>query len=241
MSERRLVWDLPLRLFHWLLLLCITGLYLTGHADADWLQWLTGRFDVTWMEWHFRFGYTVIGLLLFRILWGFVGPKHARFAQFLPSPATLIAYVKTIAQRDSKPSIGHNPVGALMVLVLLVVVGVQAGSGLFTSDDIVWAGPFFPAVSAAFSTAAGSLHHSNFKLLQWLIVAHVAAIVFYAVWKRQRLVPPMVHGLKSADLVPADEAIKSSRLPLALVLAVATVIVIWWVLQQAPPPVDASY
>jgi cytochrome b561 len=118
---------------------------------------------------------------------------------------------------------------------------VQAVSGLFTSDDIVWAGPFFPAVSAAFSTAAGSLHHSNFELLQWLIGAHVAAIVFYAVWKRQRLVPPMVHGHKSAEVVPAEEAIKSSRLPLALVLAVAVTVLVWWVLKQAPPPVDTSY
>jgi len=241
MSERRLVWDLPLRVFHWSLLLCIVGLYLTAHADADWLQWLTGSFDVTWMEWHFRFGYTVIGLLLFRVVWGFVGPKHARFGQFLSGPRKLLDYVSTVLQRDSKPAIGHNPMGALMVLALLGMVAVQAGSGLFTSDDIVWAGPFFPAVSAAFSTAAGSLHHSNFELLQWLIAAHVAAIVFYAVWKRQRLVPPMVHGHKSAEVVPAEEAIKSSRLPLALVLAVAVTVLVWWVLKQAPPPVDTSY
>ena len=240
MSERRLVWDLPLRLFHWLLLLCIMGLYITAHADADWLQWLTGRFDVTWMQWHFRCGYGVIGLLLFRLIWGFVGPKHARFAHFLPSPRQLFEYVKTLAQRDSKPSIGHNPVGALMVLVLLAMVGVQAGSGLFTSDDIVWAGPFFPAVSVAFSSAAGSLHHNNFAWLQWLIVAHVAAIVFYAIWKRQRLVPPMVHGYKSADVVPAEQAISSSRLALALVLVVAISALVWWVLSKAPPPVDTS-
>lgn len=241
MSERRLVWDLPLRLFHWLLMLSILGLYITAHADADWLQWLTGKADITWMQWHMRLGYTVIGLLLFRIVWGFVGPHHARFSSFLPKPQQLMAYATTLLKRDSKPSVGHNPIGAVMVVVLLAMVAVQAFTGLFTSDDIVWAGPFYPSVSTALSTQMGSLHHENFEWLQWLIVAHVAAIVFYAVWKRQRLVPPMVHGHKSADLVPPEQAIKDSRLVLAIVIAAAVTALVWWVLQQAPPPVDAGY
>ena len=94
MSDKRLVWDLPLRAFHWLLFLSIVGLWGTAKADADYMDWLAKHFDVTWMQWHFRIGYCVIGLLLFRVIWGFVGPRHARFAHFLPGPARLFQYLK---------------------------------------------------------------------------------------------------------------------------------------------------
>ena len=241
MAERRLVWDLPLRAFHWLLVLGILGLFLTAKADADWLSWLTGRFDVMWMPWHFRFGYFVIGLLLFRLIWGFVGPAHARFGHFLPGPRTFLVYLRNVAKRDSKPSIGHNPMGAVMVVVMLLMVAVQAFSGLFTSDDIVWAGPFFPSVSAKLSTLAGSIHHRNFEILQWIIGLHVLAILFYTLYKRQPLLAAMIHGRKSAAVVPADQQIASSRLLLAVVIALAVAGGVYWVISQAPPPAELSY
>ena len=241
MAERRLVWDLPLRAFHWLLVLGILGLFLTAKADADWLSWLTGRFDVMWMPWHFRCGYFVIGLLLFRVIWGFVGPKHARFGHFLPGPKAFLAYLATVAKRDSKPSIGHNPMGAVMVVVMLLMVAAQAASGLFTSDDITWAGPFFPSVSTKLSSLAGMVHHRNFAILQWVIGLHILAIVFYKLYKRQPLVSAMIHGRKSAEVVPAEQQIASSRLALAVVVAVAVAGLVYWVISQAPPPAELGY
>lgn len=240
--QKKLVWDLPLRLFHWLLVFSIAGLWLTAHADADYLEWLVSRYpDVTWMEWHFRLGYLALGLVVFRLVWGFVGPRHARFSSFVPGLARLPAYLGTVFQRDSKPYAGHNPAGALVVVIMLAMVATQAITGLFTSDDIVWAGPWNPAVSGETASLLGKLHHENFEILQLLIGLHLVALVFYAVWKRQRLVPAMVTGRKPADSVPDAEAIESSQLLKALVVALLSAGVVYLVITQAPPPPVADY
>ena len=241
MSEKRLVWDLPLRAFHWLLFLSIVGLWVTGKSDADYMDWLTKHFDVTWMEWHFRIGYFVIGLLLFRIIWGFIGPKHARFVNFVPGPAKFFSYLGGVFKRDSKPAIGHNPMGAMMVLVLLVSVGLQAFTGLFTSDDIVWSGPYNSAVSTALADKMGAIHHENYEILLVLIGLHIAAIVYYAIWKRQRLVPAMVTGMKPAEEVPANEAIPGSQLLKALIVALLCVGAVTVLVKKAPEPPVASF
>ncbi|MEY4760190.1 MAG: hypothetical protein RLZZ200_46 [Pseudomonadota bacterium] len=241
MSEKRLVWDLPLRAFHWLLFLSIFGLWVTAKADADYMAWLTRHVDATWMQWHFRIGYFVIGLLLFRIIWGFVGPKHARFANFIPGPSRLFGYLGGVLKRDSKPAVGHNPVGALMVLVLLASVGLQAFTGLFTSDDIVWSGPYNAAVSSATADKMGGIHHENYEVLLLLIGLHVAAIVYYAVWKRQRLVPPMITGLKPASEVPPGEAIPGSQLLKALIVALLCVGAVTVLVRKAPEPPALSF
>jgi cytochrome b len=241
MADKRLVWDLPLRAFHWLLVLSLIGLWTTAKADADYMDWLTKRFDVTWMEWHFRIGYFVIGLITFRIIWGFVGPRHARFVNFIPGPARFFAYLGSLFKRDSKHSIGHNPVGALMVLVILAAVGLQAFTGLFTSDDVIWAGPYNPAVSSALANKMGAIHHLNYIILLWIVSLHVLAIVFYAVYKRQRLVPPMINGYKPAAAVPQHEAIGSSQLFKALIVALLCAGAVTVLVKKAPEPPEASY
>lgn len=241
MSEKRLVWDLPLRAFHWLLFLSIVGLWVTGKADADYMDWLTKHFDVTWMEWHFRIGYFVIGLLLFRIIWGFIGPKHARFVNFVPGPAKFFSYFASVLKRDSKPAIGHNPMGALMVLVLLASIGLQAYTGLFTSDDIVWAGPYNSAVSSALADKMGAIHHENYEILLVLVGLHIAAIIYYAIWKRQRLVPAMVTGKKPAEEVPANESIPGSQLLKALIVALLCTAAVTVLVKKAPEPPAASF
>ena len=241
MAEKRLVWDLPLRVFHWLLVLCLAGLWVTAKADADYMNWLSSRVDATWMQWHFRFGYVVIGLLVFRIIWGFVGPRHARFSNFIPGPSRLFAYLSHGLDRNSLPTIGHNPAGAIMVIVLILMVGTQAFSGLFTSDDIVWAGPYNPAVSAAFAEKMGALHHLNYKLLLWVIGLHIVAILFYAFYKRQMLVPAMIHGYKPATHVPEHEAISSSQLLKALVIALLAAGAVYALVQMAPTPQPVGY
>ena len=241
MSDKRLVWDLPLRAFHWLLLLSLVGLWVTAKADADYMDWFTKHFDVTWMQWHFRFGFFVIGLLSFRIIWGFIGPKHARFVNFVPGPAKVIAYLGTVFRRDSAPSIGHNPLGALMVLVILALVGLQAYTGLFNSDDVVWDGPYHSAVSSAFASRMGAIHQLNYRILLWVVAVHVLAIAFYSFYKRQRLVPPMIHGYKPSAIVPEHEAIRSSQLLKALIVALVCAGAVTVLVKMAPEPPEVSY
>ncbi len=229
MVEKRLVWDLPTRLFHWLLALDILGLYLTAQAGDP------------IMEWHFRLGYVALGLVVFRIIWGFVGPRHARFSTFLAGPGTVFRYLATFLRRDSVAAPGHNPVGALMVILLLLMVGFQAITGLFTSDDIVFAGPYNGAVDGALAAKLGGWHHLNFSILQWAILAHVVAVLFYLVFKRQNLIGAMFSGRKPAHVVSETEAISGSQLVKALIIAAIVAAGIWYLVASAPPPAEISF
>jgi len=226
----RLVWDWPLRLWHWLFAVAVIGAWITG-------QW--GGFD--WRQWHFWFGQSAIGLLIFRVLWGFVGPRHARFIQFMPSPSRLLAYLKTLPRRDGPESVGHSPLGALAVIVLLTVLAVHATSGLFISDDILFEGPWFAAVSDDTSDFASTIHHRLAWPVGVLIAIHLAAILFYRLFKKQRLTSAMVTGRKPASRVPETAAIPGSRSLLALILIALVAGFTWWLLAVAPPePPPAS-
>jgi len=223
------------------LVLSLVSMWVTAKADADYMDWLTRHFDVTWMQWHFRIGYFIIGLLSFRIVWGFIGPRHARFVNFVPGPARLLRYAGSVFKRDAAPSIGHNPAGALMVLAVLALVGLQAFTGLFNSDDVIWSGPYHYAVSSAFASRMGAIHHLNYKILIWVLALHVAAIVFYSTYKRQKLVPPMVHGYKPAEIVPEQEAIGNSQLLKALIVALVCAGAVTVLVQKAPEPPEVSF
>jgi cytochrome b len=226
MAEKRLVWDLPVRLFHWLLVLSILASYLTREFD--------------YRQYHMWIGYWTLGLVVFRLLWGFVGPRNARFSGFLVAPSKLLAYSAGLFRRDSAPSVGHNPLGGLMVLVMLLLVLAQTVSGLFISDDIVWSGPYFEALGAKFSGQMGWLHHANFDTLAWIIGLHVLAILFYAFWKRQDLVRPMFTGRKAAEIVPPQEAIEGSQWIKALIVALVCAGGVWAMLEFAPEPPPAE-
>jgi cytochrome b len=228
MKEKRLVWDLPTRLFHWLLVASILASYLTADPGAP------------SMKWHMYLGYWTLGLVIFRVLWGFVGPKHARFSQFV-KPGRVAGYLATLFRRDSAPTPGHNPIGGLAVVVMLLMVAVQAVSGLFISDDIVWSGPWYPAVGSEMADRMASIHHTNFDVLLWVIGLHVLTMLFYAFYKRQDLVGPMITGYKKARIVPAEAAISSSQLLKALVIAVLSAAAVYAVLAFAPPPVVEDY
>ena len=229
MVERRLVWDLPTRLFHWLLALDILGLYLTAEPGTP------------TMEWHFRLGYVALGLVAFRIIWGFIGPRHARFATFLVGPAGLFRYLRGFFRRDTPGAPGHNPAGAVMVIVMLLMVGLQAVSGLFVSDDIVFAGPWNGAVSGETANLMASIHHQNFDILQWVILLHVLAVFFYLFYKRQNLIAAMFHGHKPAHVVSETQAITGSQLLKALILALIVSAGVWYVVTSAPPPAELYY
>jgi cytochrome b len=174
------VWDLPIRLFHWLLVLSVVGLFVTGKLGGNWL------------EWHKLLGFFTLGLLVFRVVWGGVGNEHARFANFVRGPRAIIAYL-----RHGTHAVGHNPLGALSVLAMLAVLLFQALSGLFADDDIMMRGPYANAVSGAISAQLTKLHKLNADIILILVGVHVAAIAFYFFVKRENLVKPMITGEKS--------------------------------------------
>jgi len=228
-EERRLVWDLPLRLFHWLLVLSIAA------------SWITAELGFDWMQIHMYLGYWTLGLIVFRIIWGFIGPRHARFSSFLASPAAMWRYAKGFAAGTMIQTVGHNPLGGIMVIIMLVLVGFQAVSGLFATDDIVWTGPYNAAVSADTAERLTSLHHSNFNLILAAVALHVIAIALYFLVKKQNLVAAMVHGHKPATVVPAHEAITTSEIVKAVVVVAISAGLVYWLISAAPPPPEFSF
>lgn len=202
------VWDLPLRLFHWLLVSCLVGMLVTARLD--------------WMEWHMRCGYLIFDLILFRLCWGFVGGYWGRFAHFVPSPASLLTYLRG-ASAASTP-VGHNPLGALSVLAMLTVLGLQLASGMAADDEIAAAGPLVRHLDSAWVSAATYYHTKVGKfLLLGLIVLHIAAIVKYQL-QGSNLVLPMVLGDKQLPFVAISSNDGWPQRVLALfVLAACTV------------------
>jgi cytochrome b len=186
--RRMKVWDLPVRLFHWAIVVLI------------FLAWATEEWDR--MDWHVWIGYTILTLLLFRLAWGFVGSDTARFLWFLRSPVAAWRHLSHLRRREPDHEIGHNAAGGWMVLVMLGLLGVQAGTGLFSNDDANTEGPLLHLVGKQQSDWLSHIHSLNFNLIEGVIVLHVLAIILYGVLKRQNLVRPLVTGIKlmSADM-----------------------------------------
>ena len=178
------------------------------------------------MDLHVWIGYSILTLLLFRMVWGFIGSDTARFTRFLRSPLAALRHLAHLRRREADREIGHNAAGGWMVLVMLALIGVQAGTGLFANDDGDTEGPLMHFVSKDQSDFLSHIHSLNFKLIEVVIVLHVLAIVAYAVLKRQNLVRPMVTGTK---LMPEDAVAPRLVNPLwALVtLAAAFGVVVW--------------
>lgn len=225
-EEKRLVWDLPLRVFHWLFALSIAA------------SWATAEAGFEYMQYHFYLGYWMIGLVVFRVIWGFIGPRHARFSNFLHGPSMLLKYFRSLTGREPLITPGHNPAGGLMVIVMMAMVALQAGTGLFASDDIAWSGPYNPAVSSSLAGKLTSLHHANFNWILGAIALHLLAIGFYWRVKKQNLVVPMFTGHKPAAWVAEHEAIASSQLLKALIVILISSGLVYWLIGAAPEPVD---
>ncbi|MGB6053657.1 MAG: cytochrome b/b6 domain-containing protein [Burkholderiaceae bacterium] len=210
MVEKR-VWDLPLRLFHWSLALLVVVSLVTQQIGGN------------AMEWHFLSGYAVLALLLFRLAWGLVGSRYARFSSFLYAPAEILAYLRGAARRYH----GHNPLGSLSVFALLGVVLAQAVSGLFANDDIASEGPLVKFISKDWSDSFTWFHKAvSGNLIYALIGLHIAAIVYYCLRKKQNLVKPMLTGDKvvDADTQAADDSWRMRLLALALLAISAAVV-----------------
>lgn len=184
------VWDLPTRLFHWVLAACVIGSVVSAKIGGN------------AMVWHFRLGYVVFTLLAFRLLWGMVGGRWSRFGSFVYAPATLLRYLRGGSRAEEHHEVGHSPLGALSVFALLVILAAQVGSGLFADDEISNAGPLARLVAGSTSSTL-TAYHANIGrwVILALVVLHVGAIIFYRVRRQRDLIGPMIRGDK---LLPAD-------------------------------------
>jgi cytochrome b len=207
------VWDLPTRLFHWLLAIAVVGLVVTGQVGG------------IWMNWHFRLGYSVLALLLFRFVWGFVGGYWSRFSHFFYSPSTIWRYIRG----QSKPthSVGHNPLGFLSVLGMLGFLLLQVASGLFSDDEIATTGPLSKFANSEWVSRFSDYHTDIGKfVILGLVVLHIAAIAFYRIKKGDNLVRPMLLGDKlTTAMQPNARDDLGSRLLALLVLGVCALAV----------------
>ncbi len=177
------VWDLPTRMFHWALVASVIALVVTGQIGGN------------AMPWHFRCGYAVLSLLLFRVVWGLVGGRWSRFTSFIYAPSTIFRYMKGLGRPEH--SVGHNPLGAGSVFAMLLFLLAQVASGLFSDDDIANSGPLSKFVSNALVSSSTWYHKEVGKrVLIGLVILHVVAILFYLIKKKENLVKPMIHGDK---------------------------------------------
>lgn len=180
-TERVRIWDLPVRVFHWLLVALIA---------FSW--WSAEQHE---MEWHRWSGYGILGLIVFRVFWGFAGSRTARFSQFVRGPGKVLAYTGALAKRPHTQADGHNPLGGWSVIALLLTIAAMVTAGLFAVDvDGLESGPLADYISFDQGRAAAEFHELVFNVLTALIALHVAAIVFYLIWHRQNLIGAMITG-----------------------------------------------
>lgn len=211
------VWDLPTRVFHWVLAGCVVGSVISAKVGGN------------AMAWHFRLGYAVLALIVFRLLWGVVGGRWSRFASFVRGPSTVWRYLRGASRPDEWHHVGHNPLGAWSVLSLMLVLALQVGTGLFADDEIANTGPLVPLVAGATSSALTSYHKG---WGQWLVIGlvalHVLAVVFYLVARRQDLIRPMLTGdkLLHANVPPSIDSWRA-RGAAALLLSACAAGVAW--------------
>ena len=217
MSEQRVavkVWDVPVRVVHW----ALVGLIL--------FSWWSGKEGGMTMTYHMWSGYAILTLVIFRVAWGFVGSTHARFRDFIYAPRALVDYARTLTGRRAAVYAGHNPVGGLSALLMLLSLLVQTGTGLFSNDDILTEGPLYGYVTKATSDWLTTVHNYNFNVLLTLAGIHIAAILYYWIYKRENLVAAMFTGRKRLppELAPAETRMESLGKALVL-LAISAGIV----------------
>lgn len=217
------VWDLPLRIFHWSLVILFIAAYTTNALGIDYFKY------------HRWCGYAIIILVCFRILWGFVGTYHARFSHFLRNPITTCTYAFGAKRSEQKKYIGHNPLGALMVVVLLAGSLVQGVTGLFTNDEILNLGPLYAYVSDELSLKLTSIHRQLFYWILAAIGAHIIAVLVHQFIKGENIIGAMLTGKKEKTDNSVDPvSIESSRTVLAVIIVILLAAVFAWIILSAP-------
>ena len=182
------VWDLPVRIFHWLLVLLVVSQVVTASIGGNAMQL------------HAYGGYAILTLVLFRVLWGFFGGTHARFRDFVRPPGPVMRYAKSVLKGPHARHRGHNPLGGWSVLAILGSLLVQAATGLFANDDVMMEGPLAKHVSGRTSELATAIHDVNAVILLTLVALHIAAVLFYLLVKKDNLIVPMITGHKPSAI-----------------------------------------
>jgi cytochrome b len=211
------VWDLPTRIFHWVLAFCVLASIVSAYVGGN------------AMVWHFRLGYASFALILFRIVWGIVGGHWSRFTNFIYAPSATMRYLRGKSLPGEHHDVGHNPLGAFSVLAFLFLLAVQVGTGLFSDDEISNTGPLINFVSGSTSLAL-TRWHRNFGqyLIIALIVLHIGAILYYLLRKKKNLIGPMLSGDKSLMThAPASADNVRTRLVALVLLAICVGVVAW--------------
>ena len=218
--RRTKLWDLPVRLTHWSFVALLPALWWSGE---------NGKIDL-----HKTLGLVMLGLVAFRILWGLVGSQTARFSQFIKGPSAVIAYIRGLRRgTEGAPAVGHNPLGAISVVLLLGLLAAQTAIGLFTQDvDGIESGPLNYLVSYDTAENLRGLHGLGFNLILLFVIVHIAAIIYYTVVKKDRLVPPMITG--SRDFPEGVVAPRMAPLWRAIPLILIAVALAWWLGKGAP-------
>lgn len=221
-SRRVRVWDLPTRIFHWLLAVLVVFSFTTGKVGGS------------WMDWHLKSGYAILALLLFRIAWGVFGSETARFSRFLQGPRAFATYARDLAGRRHVPSVGHNPMGGWMIAFMIIVLAAQAAFGLFADDEIATQGPLAAKVSNAWVERMTALHSYNGWVVAAVVGVHVATIGIYRWAFREDLVRPMLTGWRD---FPAGGNVRepAMRSPLAAALLfAASCAAVYWLVAVYP-------
>jgi cytochrome b len=212
-SRPIVIWDLPTRLFHWLLVALVAAAFASGKVGGN---------AMLYHEWC---GEAVLALLLFRAAWGFIGSGPARFTTFLAGPSTVLRYARTLLRRDADHHLSHNPLGGWSVVAMLLALLVQAVTGLFANDDIATFGPLYRWVSKATSDRLTSIHLLNQNVIMALVAVHFAAVLFHLIYKRENLIVPMITGRKSWKGSPKVDLTQAPLWKAALAVAAAAGVV----------------
>ena len=220
------IWDIPVRVFHWSLVILFIAAYVTNSLGADYFKY------------HVWTGYAMIVLVSFRILWGLVGTYHARFINFVRDPIATTKYAMSFIKKSDKHYAGHNPLGAIMVVTLLLGILVQAVTGLFTNDEILNLGPLYAYVSDELSLKLTSLHRQLFYWIVGAILLHIIAVLFHIWFKRDNIIKAMLTGKKNAEGLEGEPSIKSSKIWLAIIIVIVLALVLAWVISSAPQAVS---
>lgn len=212
-SCRIRVWDLPTRLFHWLLVSAVTACLVTG------------AMGLSAMALHMQSGLAVLGLLMFRLGWGFAGGRQSRFTAFVSGPRAVAGYAVDMLRGTAARTLGHNPLGGWSILAMLLALAVQTGTGLFASDDILTDGPLNHLVADHVAYQLTRIHRFNRFVVIFLAATHILAVFFYLVAKGENLIKPMVTGSKDWSC-QAESSV--GNLWAAAVIAGLAAIAIWW-------------
>jgi len=223
------IWDFPTRLFHWLLVIAISSQYITAELIDDAMQW------------HFYGGYFILGLLIFRLLWGFWGAYYAKFSQFIVSPQTAWRYSKTFTSSDYQPYVGHNPLGAYSIIFILTVLLTQSISGLFITDDIFHNGPYYNAVGEETRSIMNWLHHQGFNAIWLFLALHISAMIVYKLVKKQNLVISILTGYKQQKKTASVTPTQNHGIKFVVFAGLSALIVYLIVVTFAPEIVDDFY